>query len=135
MQMSAAAMLKGKLRKRPGHEHLDIALYGCCLRLIDPYACLIKPAQCACADASNNYRINALSVKGFDRVARPMRMVLVPVVNYRHTIRFCVHNNEHGCRAEMIVNPANNPFVILHGKTYFHFLPPSLFCFVHMHII
>jgi hypothetical protein len=94
--MPAAALLQGILRQLVSHEHIDILPDARCPCLIYPYACLIQPAECPAADTADNDRVDFVVIKRLDRIARPVRMMLVIVRNGRERISRHVNNYERG---------------------------------------
>src|SRR3970040_2524237 len=79
--VAAAAALDRKNGKRPSSEEGGILLYGDRLGPMDRDAHLIQSRERACADAADNDRIYTLVVERLHRVARAVRVMLVPVMD------------------------------------------------------
>jgi hypothetical protein len=84
------------------------------------YPHLVQPAQRACADPADDDRIDLLVIERLHGIARPMGMMLVPVMDGRDPVRFRVHDHEYGCGAKMVVHAAVEAFILLYGKTDLH---------------
>src|SRR3989337_3342008 len=87
LAVAAAAALDRKHGKRPGSEEGGILLYGDRLGPMDRDAHLIQSRERACADAADNDRIDTLVVDRLHRVARAVRVMLVPVMDRSARVR------------------------------------------------
>jgi hypothetical protein len=78
-RMTAAALLKGILRQPVCHEHINILSDARCPCLIHPDARLIQPAEGPATDPAYHDRMDFVVIKRLERIACPMRMMLVIV--------------------------------------------------------
>ena len=83
---------------------------------------LVQPRERARADAAHNDRVNLLVVERLHRIARSVRVVLVPVVDRCKSIRVRIDNHEYRRLAEMVVHGTFDSIVFLYWKTNLHFL-------------
>jgi hypothetical protein len=84
----------------------------------DPH--LVQPGKRSRSDASNDNRINLLVIERLHRVACSMRVMLVPIVDRRDTVRISIDYDKYRGRAKVVVHSALDSIIILDRKTDLH---------------
>jgi hypothetical protein len=133
LAVAATAPLDRQHGKAFSLEHRKIFPYCLSLRAMhrDPH--LVQPGKRSRSDTSNNNSVYFLIIERLHRVARAMRVVLVPIVDRRNTFRVRIDHNKYRGRAKVIVHGALNAIIILDREADLHVM--FLLCMVRTTII
>ena len=126
--MTAAGMARHIFRQSIYPKERNV--FGNCsfLRLKYPHTGSVQLVQRSAANASNNYCIHLMTAKPRYRIAGPMLMDLITVVDRRHLVGRHIHYYKPRSRAKMPIHPALHPLIIQNRKTDFHCVPPTVLC-------
>ena len=90
----STAALERKLRKIVRGKENDILTDAFRLGLVYRDPRLLKPGERPRADAADDDRVHLVAVERLQGIARPVYMMLIPVVDRRDYIRFGIDNDK-----------------------------------------
>jgi hypothetical protein len=120
--VSFASVIQGKLRQFTILEERKVFRYSAFCRPIGFDTLFGQFFQGTATNTTHHNSINGFATKSDQRLALPVSMVEIMVVDSFLFTGFGIHDDEKASRAEMAVYLTFNPFILLRWKGNFHVL-------------